>query len=296
MVGVIKLRVFIKDILYTNSKIDGLVWYINHTPKDDNLIFDFSLLKFLRPEIVILLVTASKMWYDKSGRPVRWKNLQSGPTGYLNRINISVVEYVQVDNNPIAMLAGHLKEPQAMQALIPLQVIQDPTHLANVIKDAGAKLEEWFPERAETSFSSDIQLMISEIAGNSLEHSIRGLNGQQPICYFTAQRYCPEKKYPKVIIVIGDLGIGFNGSLNMNRRSLWKDDEAICKALFNGESSRELGGGLGLKTVSAKLKNYGGHITIRSGAGSVHYIPQRNVKEIHSHRYRLIGTQTSLLL
>ena len=290
------MKVLVKDLHYADSGINDLLWYVSKLSKNEELVFDFSQFRYLRPDVVILLISVCKMWHEKTDSAVRWKGLHSRVMYYLDCINIRSVEFIQVENRPFTKFAGQLKEKRIYQNIIPLQIIREPSQLTAIIKDTTEKMTQWFPERVQDGFLLDVKNIVMEVVGNSLEHSVADPENERPTCYFTAQKYQTEGKPAKVILALGDLGIGIAGSLGRGRRPFGTDAAAIRKALFDGWSSREGFGGLGLQTVSAAVRKSGGQITIRSGTGSVRYIPQRNIKSDQTYRHSLIGTQTSLIL
>ena len=282
---------------YMSSCIDGPLWYAHKITPGSEIELDFSKITFLRPEVVILMIAVSKMIYEKNNRPVLWKGLPRESALYLQRIGINKIDFVQVERIEKSIFEYFVinNNQRTYTNLIPLEIVQTPPQLENILKLLRDKLGEWFPGRPN-NFSNDVCSIVSEIAGNSLEHSVLPGSSELPTCYLTVQSYRPSNKIePNAIIALGDIGIGIGGSLRSAQKR-YGDSNAIQKALFGGVSRRENSGGLGFMEVSRVLKNNGGRITIRSGTGSVQYMPSRNNKEIKTHKFCLIGTQTAFFL
>lgn len=289
--------VSLENIQYMNSKIDGLIWYARHMPKGTQIILDFGNVDFLRPEAVILLIVACRMVYDKVEIPILWKNLPDGGVRYLNKIGIDQIEFIHIDKNIFQWLQFKTRQDELVTNLIPLKIINNDSELVNVVEILRNRLGEWFPQKPN-NFANNTCTIVSEIVGNSLEHSISQKSKEKPICYFTVQRYWqPRKKdgpkEARAIIAIGDVGMGITGSLNATH-SIHKDLSAIKKAFYDGVSSRESSGGLGFMSVTELLRENRGKITIRSGTGAIAYFPARNQKWEDSHKESLIGTQTAI--
>lgn len=281
------------DFLYTDSKIDSLLWYAYKMPVSTKMTLDFSKIQYLRPEAVIMLIVFSRMMNNKVKCPIIWTHLPRGGRIYLNRIGIDKIEFVQVEKDLLDYLPVG-REQKSVTNLMPLEIVQSDTQLNIVIKSIRDKLGEWFPGRP-SSFSNEVCTILSEIAGNSLEHSVG--KGQIPTCYVTLQRYKPaQNDTPKAIIALGDTGMGIGNSLRNANKLYGKDLTVIQRAFYNGISSRSGSGGLGFFAISNLLSKNGGRITIRSGTGSIQYSPQYHIKKGDSHKYSLIGTQTSFLL
>lgn len=287
----------LENVQYMDSKIDGLIWYARRMPKGTQIILDFGKVEFLRPEAVVLLIVACKMVYDKVETPILWKNLPDGGVRYLYKIRIDQIEFIDIDKNFFHLLQFKTKQDELVTNLIPLKIIKNDSELVSLVEALHDRLAEWFPYRPN-NFANDACTIVSEIVGNSLEHSTSKAAGENPICYFTVQRYWQQKKNgsPKearAIIAVGDVGMGIAGSLNTTH-NIYKDLSAIKKAFYEGVSSREDLGGLGFMSVASLLKENRGRITIRSGKGAITYVPAQNKKREGSHKESLIGTQTAI--
>lgn len=111
----------------------------------------------------------------------------------------------------------------------------------------------------------DASKVVSELCYNVVDHSeVDGLAVAQ------LSRDRQGKRY--VALAVVDAGVGIRASLA--RRYLeagqWRDGDAIQRAL-GGLSSRETGGGVGLRSITAVVRRYGGRLTIRSGAARVQF-------------------------
>ena len=59
------------------SDLSVLTDRINTLEKSDQLSLDFSDVDFVNPEAMIILVTASRLAFEKSNRPIIWDALKS---------------------------------------------------------------------------------------------------------------------------------------------------------------------------------------------------------------------------
>lgn len=278
-----------------DSSVNGPLWYARKIKNDEQYELNFEEIKFMRPECVILLLAISKMLYNQTGCTVKWENLTQEAKSYLERINISQIEFIQVPPPEHKWF----RSPKPSMGLSELQRIDDVSELTYLMNRTTEILTQWFPERAESStFCSDASTIIMEIVNNSIEHSVIDFNTCPGQCYFTIQKYQAHNNRPTVVIAFGDLGIGIKSSLQRNNNWVINSDlYAIKKVLFEGgitgRDSRQ--GGLGLPRIVSLLRDNGGCITIRSGKGSIFYRPKTEEKKLIEHKELLIGTQTSIV-
>ncbi|MFZ2487934.1 MAG: ATP-binding protein [Anaerolineae bacterium] len=111
----------------------------------------------------------------------------------------------------------------------------------------------------------DASKVVSELCYNVVDHSqVDGLAVAQLARDRQGKRY--------VALAVVDAGIGIRASLARRypEAAQWRYGDAIQRAL-GGLSSRETGGGVGLRSITAVVRRYGGRLTIRSGAARVHF-------------------------
>lgn len=291
------MNIPIRKVNFMDSHLDGILWYIRKMTPGKKTALDFGGIDFLRPECVILMIIVSKMIFDKTEQSVAWINLSPDEKSYLERINISQIEFIDVPSPE--RLWFRSRTPS--KYLFELQRINDISQLEDAMIRTKEILKQWFPNDIRgNSFYNDAAVMIMEIVNNSIEHSVSNFEVNPGICYFTIQKYQPKTtNHPKVVIAFGDAGMGIRSSLQRVYEWVPNNDlYAIKKVLLEGGvTSRTNGmGGLGLRSIVELLEKNGGYITVRSGFNSVFYAPK--VKQMESRRFReaAIGTQTSIVL
>lgn len=77
------------DELYqaTSKNLQGISW----------IIFDFGKVTFVTPCAIILVVTASKFWCNRFNHTVEWKNINSNVLSYMDRMNISELDFIDIE-------------------------------------------------------------------------------------------------------------------------------------------------------------------------------------------------------
>lgn len=118
----------------------------------------------------------------------------------------------------------------------------------------------------------DAAKVVSELCNNVVDHS--GAEGIV-LAQLGSDRY--GARY--VALAVADDGIGIRSSLSRRfpEAGQWQHGEAIERAL-GGLSSRETGGGAGLRSVTAVVRRYEGRLTVRSGSDRVYVSADRTPK------------------
>lgn len=121
----------------------------------------------------------------------------------------------------------------------------------------------------------DAAKVVSELCNNVVDHS--GAEGM-----VVAQLGSDRNGARYVALAVADDGIGIRNSLSRRfpEAGQWQHREAIERAL-GGLSSRETGGGAGLRSVTAVVRRYQGRLTVRSGADRV-YIAADQTPKTHA--------------
>lgn len=286
------MKLIVPNIRYLNENLDGLMWHISKLQANDNFSFDFSNIEFLRPESTLLLILLSFQGNAKTKQPVEWIGLSHELYSYMERIDIATIPFI-FPKPPLKSI--HWKRSKSpSDTLIEIRTIRNVQECASVVARTKNVLSKWFPEKIATNYLQEIPILISEIIGNSLEHSDFPAN---VMCYYTLQKY-HYKESPKVVIALGDIGMGIRNSLKSSNSWIKENDYlAIKKAFFEGVSSRSDGtGGLGFQSVKEILKKHNGSITIRSGMAALSYDIKSNKDYKKDFRIPLPGTQTSFIL
>lgn len=163
------MNIPIRKLYYVDSQLDGPLWYARKIPAGQKATLDFNEIKFLRPEAVILMIVISEMFYKRTGESVGWINLSPDEKSYLERINISQLEFIDVPKPE--RLWFRSKSPS--KHLFELQRINDPTQLGEITTRTKDILKTWFPDNIKGSmFYNDAALIIMEIVNNTIEHSV----------------------------------------------------------------------------------------------------------------------------
>ena len=278
---------------YIDAKIDNTLLQLSTIEHGTQVSLDFSSIDYLRPDTLIQCLVVSKKITSLSGQKVRWIGLRGGAAAYLEKINISKVDFVEV------FLPFWRSKSQA--DVMPLELVSTPQELSKVISNTKDYLTKWFPEKTkDNTFCRDVSTMVMEIVNNSLDHSEIGTNNN-PLCYYTMQKENPKAgDNSRVIIAFGDAGIGIKQSLRCKPNFLFdnlSDLSALKTAFFRGYSRRDSGiGGFGFKAVTNALKENNGHITMRSGSASFQYDLKTQSRRYRRHQETLNGTQAVLLL
>lgn len=106
----------------------------------------------------------------------------------------------------------------------------------------------------------DATKIVSELCYNVVDHS-----GDEGLV--TARIYSDRQGQRFVSLAVVDGGCGIRASLARRypEAAAWRHEQAIERAL-GGLSSREKGGGMGLRNVHAAVRRYSGRLAIRSGS------------------------------
>lgn len=250
----------------------------------EKLQFDLSNVTFVTPEAMLLLVTTSKLCYDKTNQPILWVNIDHKVLDYLNRMKINELPFVLLEQN-FFQRYRHGKS----DALIELSTIANSQEIGGAIVQTKEILKRWFPD-SSYDYIMNLSTLFKETFENSIEHSSDvPSNG---FCYYALQKYSHADGTTGIQIAVGDIGIGILESQRRKYPSTRDDAEAIIQALSHGRSGRvDGGGGMGFANVREALGYLNGHLTIRSGKARVEYPCGRNIARILRHSVCYQGTQ-----
>lgn len=132
----------------------------------------------------------------------------------------------------------------------------------------------------------DATKIISELCFNVIDHSqAEGLATSQIFSDRRGQRF--------VSLAVVDAGQGIRASLMQRHAEAasWSDGEAIQAAL-TGLSSRQHGGGLGLRSVFDVVRRYQGRLAIRSGQDRLYVSAKRQPRVLAGAQFP--GTQVGI--
>ena len=114
--------------------------------KTDQLCFDFSRVGFVNPEALIVLVTASKLAFEKMQRPVLWDKLKPDVYSYLERVNIPSVRFVQLKKTKEAKKFYRSVRPS--NNLVEFSIIKGWKEVGDAISKTKGVLNRWFPNKS----------------------------------------------------------------------------------------------------------------------------------------------------
>lgn len=270
-----------------HDKIDGFLAQVEKVQADEQLSLDLGKIEFINPSNLIMLITTSRVIFDVTGKKVKWVNVSSDVSAYLERINISNVDFI--DFKLPSVWERLYRGSHKSNTLIELQTIDDWKGCGDAVKRTKEILLQWFPNQLGRS-TNEICSLLSETAENSIDHS--SPSPGHGYCYYILQKYHKEGK-DQIQIAVGDIGIGIRSSLKRIAPDFVSNDVlAIKRALFQGMSGRpDKSGGLGYKRVREIIKQRGGTIHIRSGYGSITYSAHSEEQQNTEHRCSFPGTQ-----
>lgn len=247
--------------------------------------FCFKDVTFVTPEMLMLLVTLSKLVYERIHRPMIWSDLHPETYSYLERLDIGNLEFVNLKKPPHASLYHRARN--GSENLVELSEIRNWKETGGALKKTRNVVNRWFPE-SRHEFRENLITLLKETVENSCDHS--GKHPKEGTCYYAVQKYYRNGGI-ELHIAVSDIGVGM---LESQRRVFpeTKDDiAAICGALLEGKSGRETGGGLGYYTIREALGQLNGHLIIRSGLGIVRYDPKWDRPRCYRKSARYPGTQ-----
>ena len=206
------------DELYRASlkNLQGISW----------VIFDFGKVTFVTPRAIILVVTASRFWCDRFNHVVEWKNINSNVLSYMDRMNVSELDFIDIERKTKEIL------------------------------------DCWLPS-SHKMCKFNLATLIKETVENSIEHSSADLSNGS--CYYLLQKYGFPDGSTQIQIAVGDAGVGMLTSQRRVYPATKDDAEALINAVMYGKSGRKTGGGMGYVTIRESLGPLKGKILVRSG-------------------------------
>lgn len=278
--------VAINGTLSLRWDFEDLIKKINGLGNGDQLKFDFSEFGFVTPESLIILVTASKLGYDKSNKPVAWEELKPDVYSYLERVNVNRIPFVQL-KKPSKAKKFHRSNVQS-DNLVEFTTITDWKDVGTAIQKTRGVINRWLPQKSGV-YRNNLVTLLKETVENSVDHS--GIHPNEGTCYYVVQKYMQRDGNIDIQIAVGDIGVGMLTSLRRVFQETKDDADAIMGALVEGKSGRKTGGGMGYVTIKEALSNLNGSLTIRSGSGIVLYKTSFTQPRIYREKTKYPGTQ-----
>lgn len=279
-----KYTITIEKKIRLNNCLDELFQKIEGFDKNDHITLQLTEIGFISPEVLIILVSISKLIYNKTGNNVVWDKINSSAYSYLERIDVDNLDFINL-KKPSS--TKKLYRSKASENLVELSIITDWKEIGSAIKRTKGVINRWLPDKP-MPYRNDLITLIRETVENSIDHS--GLNPMEGVCYYIVQKY-EKNGRTEIQIAVGDIGVGMLTSLRRVFPETKSDVDAICGAFVHGKSGRPTGGGLGYHSIKSALFNLRGNISIRSGTGMISYTHGYNRPYIYRMKAKFPGTQ-----
>lgn len=250
------------------------------------VVYRLNDVSFVTPEMLMMLVTLSKLVYDKVQHPILWSELSSDVYSYLERLDVGNLMFVNLKRPPRASL--YCRAHNGSESIVELAEIKKWKEIGGALKKTRGVVNRWFPDKP-IQFRENLITLIKETVENSCDHS--GKYPQDGICYYVVQKYQRKSGCVELDIAVSDVGVGM---LESQRRVFpeTKDDiAAIRGALLEGKSGRKSGGGMGYYAIREALGQLNGSLDIRSGQGVVLYNPTWVQPRVYRKNTSYPGTQ-----
>ena len=268
------------DELYqaTSKNLQGISW----------IIFDFGKVTFVTPCAIILVVTASKFWCNRFNHTVEWKNINSNVLSYMDRMNISELDFIDIERPSLFKRKNYQKS----DVLVELSVIKDIQQASSAIRKTKDILDRWLPSSHKTC-KFNLATLIKETVENSIEHS--SADPSNGSCYYLLQKYGYSNGSTQIQIAVGDSGVGMLTSQRRVYPATKDDAEALVNAVVHGKSGGKSGGGMGYVTIREALGPLNGKILVRSGRAHIVHAAGQSYASIYRHSCFSSGTQIVFL-
>jgi hypothetical protein len=233
------------------------------------LRLDFAKTKFIDAEALIGLVLAANTWMRWTGQRTTFQNIAPNVHQYLERMNVfsECAHCVDQDRilDPFERL-GRSSSSAKLFELAPIssQGASNETDVVRAVQRARQILGA-FGQGGDAV--GRLLTMLSEVSGNVIHSLDRG--------FAAMQRYKDGARGGRVVISVGDLGIGIRESLtrkpsfNGTNSRLKNGSDFILEAMKMGVSSRDTVAGTGLSHVRNLVEGWKGSLRIRSCRAAV---------------------------
>lgn len=189
----------------TLLSVDGMYSQLQSINFGECAVFDLSNVKFVTPEALVLLVTASDLFHKKTGQVIMWKNANPNVRSYMDRMNINDLPFVSLEHPSFFKKRQYTKS----NALIELSTIANSQEIGRAIIRTKEILNQWFPN-SSTNYVRNLSTLFKESFENSIEHS--SPTPSNGFCYYALQKYTRSNNTPEIQIAVGDIGIGILAS------------------------------------------------------------------------------------
>lgn len=206
-------------------------------------------------------------------RPTVYRPLDPDVDSYFERTGVPIRTHHDVDYVPDAsdIIMNAWRERATMQEITQ---VRERNEVARIVEKLGMALKEHINEEL---ILRKLKSAMLETFQNIPDHA-NPENDSDFEGYVNIQSY---ENGRRVVVAVGDLGVGIHKSLSMNdrlARTFMSELDAIKKAVLERFSrftnQRDRGGGLG--RAAANVKNIGGYMIIRSGSAALTITPYGN--------------------
>lgn len=248
--------------------------------------FNFEKVSFVNPDMLMMLVTSSKLAYDRAQHPVVWSGLRPEVYSYLERLDAGNLEFISL-KRPASAKKYH-RASNGSDNLVELSAIKNWKEIGGAVTRTRGVVNRWLPEKSP-HYRNNLITLLKETVENSIDHSSE--HPQEGTCYYVVQKYTAHNKGVQLQIAVGDVGVGMLTSLRRVFPETKDDIAAICGALIDGKSGRKTGGGMGYLSIRQALLELRGTLLIRSGQGIVYYDSLKDRPQIYRKNTQYPGTQ-----
>lgn len=236
-------------------------------PQITNLLLDLRKIEFFRPETVLLLMNAARLWHAQRGKAIQ-ADFTDEVQAYLQRMDVfdacsNCIDPVRAVDERFARKyeSANLMEMTPLSSDVrenAYNVVKANERAKRILQNAEV------PEQR----AAEVCGILSEIAQNVVHSADTGYAIIQKYFILSAQTH-------RVHIAVSDLGKGIQASLleryKVQQLKCRTEADYILRALDRKFSSRPLNeGGLGLPHVRLRVDANQGVLIIRSGRSLVH--------------------------
>lgn len=230
---------YIPETVAIRSDFGDTLQKLDTYSSGETVIYGFEKVSFVKPEMLMMLVTSSKLAYDRTQNPVLWCGLKPDVFSYLERLDVGNLDFVNLKRPPKATIFH--RSASGSDNLVELSVIKNWKEIGSALSRTRGVVNRWLPEKPQR-YRNNLITLLKETVENSIDHSSK--HPQEGICYYLVQKYASHDKGIHLHIAVGDVGVGMLASLRRVFPDTKDDVAAICGALIEGKSGRKTGGGI----------------------------------------------------
>ncbi|MEX0935802.1 MAG: hypothetical protein WD013_02780 [Gemmatimonadota bacterium] len=263
---------------------------------DAKVLFDARRLRWIDPVGMIGILSLGKVVAERIGtRPALQLPEQGEVAGYLGRMGFAAAAGEIFEAEP-PLPTRTASASDVLLEITPITRNHDVHAVVERVQDrAGTILSRslHYPPTAVVQFS----VILSEVCQNILEHA-------EAPGWVCAQTYNWKKRLgrPVLVIGVGDVGRGFQGSLAGEHSGRfgdrWGDSTALEAAFIHGLTRfPDQGRGQGIQQIRKQVRRWNGVIAIRSGSARIADVPDwEELPPLEDGLVRFPGSQITIVL